>query len=55
MADHKLITFDDEYRIRVLDAEKYQASKSFRDNCSVFDARVDSLKNMAQELSLIHI
>ena len=53
MANHKLITFDDEYRIRVLDAEKYEASQSFRDNCAVFDARVDSLKDMAQEYAQV--
>jgi intraflagellar transport protein 20 len=53
MADHKLITFDEEYRIRVLDAEKYEASKSFRDNCAVFGSRVDTLKDMAQEYSQV--
>lgn len=52
MAD-KLITFDDEFRIRVLDAAKYEVSKSFRDNCSVFDTRVDSLKDMAQEYAKV--
>lgn len=53
MADDKLITFDDEYRLRVLDAEKYEASKSFRENCAVFDQRVDSLKDMAQEYARV--
>jgi intraflagellar transport protein 20 len=53
MADHKLITFDDEYRIRVLDVEKYEASKSFRDNCAVFDTRVDLLKEMAEEYARV--
>lgn len=53
MADHKLITFDDEYRIRVLDAEKYEASKSFRDNCAVFGSRVDTVKDMAQQYAQV--
>lgn len=48
MAERKLITFDDDYKIRLLDAEKYDASKSFRDDCVSFDSRVDEFKEMAQ-------
>lgn len=47
MAEQKLITFDENYKIRLLDSEKYDASKSFRDDCVEFDARVDEFRDMA--------
>jgi len=48
MTDQKLITFDDDYKIRILDSEKYEASRSFRDDCLGFDERVDQFKDMAK-------
>jgi intraflagellar transport protein 20 len=46
-SDQKLITFDDEFRLRVLETAKYDASTTFRDNCELFDTRVDELQDMA--------
>lgn len=48
MTEQKLITFDDDYKIRLLDSEKYDASKAFRDDCVAFDSSVDEFKDMAK-------
>lgn len=48
MTEQKLITFDEDYKIRLLDSEKYDASKAFRDDCVAFDSRVDEFKDMAK-------
>lgn len=49
MADRKLITFDDECRVRVLDADKFSASASLQQHCASFDVKAEQLKEAAKK------
>jgi intraflagellar transport protein 20 len=49
MEDRKLITFDDEYRVRVLGADKHAASVSLQQNCAEFDEKAGQLKETAKK------
>lgn len=53
MVDSSLITFDDEFRVRVLDADKHSASVSLQQNCGTFDTTVDQLREASTKY--IHI
>jgi intraflagellar transport protein 20 len=49
MAGNKLITFDDEFRLRVLDADKHEASRALRDSCLLFGASIEQLQEMSKK------
>jgi intraflagellar transport protein 20 len=49
MEERNLITFDDEFRVRVLDADKYSASVRLQENCATFDTKVDQLKDASKK------
>ena len=49
MSDNKLITFDSEYRIRVLDADKHAASQALQQSCATFDEKVDQLRERSEK------
>lgn len=46
--EHKVITFDADYNIRVLDADKHAASARLRDSCSTFDSKVEEVRSTAE-------
>ena len=48
MSDGNLISFDDEGRVRVLDADKHAASVKLRDSCASFSTQVDQLKECSK-------
>jgi intraflagellar transport protein 20 len=48
MNDRKLISFDDKFRIRVLDADKHVASLTLQESCDSFRAQVDQLKDYSK-------
>lgn len=43
------MTFDNETRIRILDADKAAASTRLRDNCVQFNDRVEELQNLSDK------
>lgn len=49
MDEGKLVTFDNETRIRILDADKAAASTRLRDNCAQFNDRVEELQNLSDK------
>lgn len=49
MEEGKLVTFDNETRIRILDADKAAASTRLRDNCVQFNDRVEELQNLSDK------
>jgi intraflagellar transport protein 20 len=49
MNDRKLISFDDKFRIRVLDADKHAASLTLQESCGTFRAQVDQLKESSKK------
>ena len=49
MNDSKLITFDDECHVRVLDADKYAASLRLQESCASFESKTDELKESARK------
>eukprot|EP00891_Asterochloris_glomerata_P007531 jgi/Astpho2/7531/e_gw1.00114.262.1_t len=42
------ITFDEDYRIRVLDAEHFQATKALQNDCSMFIGKMAELNSLVQ-------
>ena len=41
MMDDKIsITFDDEFRLRVLDSDKYKQTESLNDECTAFVSKI---------------
>jgi intraflagellar transport protein 20 len=48
MNDRKLISFDDKFRIRVLDADKHFASLTLQESCDSFRAQVEQLKDCSK-------
>jgi intraflagellar transport protein 20 len=49
MDDGKLVTFDDDVRIRILDADKHAASTRLRNNCSTFNDKVEELQSLSDK------
>lgn len=49
MGDNKLVTFDSESRVRVLDADKHAASVTLQESCAEFDTKVDQLQDSARK------
>ena len=49
MGDSKLVTFDGESRVRVLDADKHAASASLQESCAGFDRKVDQLQESSRK------
>jgi len=49
-ADNRGITFDDMYRIRVLDPEKYQQTEHLKDECGAFTQKIQGLTGVVKTL-----
>jgi intraflagellar transport protein 20 len=45
--EHKLITFDSDFNIRILDADKHAASANLQDSCASFESRVEEVRHAA--------
>uniref|UniRef100_A0A7S0VK76 Intraflagellar transport protein 20 n=1 Tax=Polytomella parva TaxID=51329 RepID=A0A7S0VK76_9CHLO len=43
------VYFDEEYHIRILDVDKYNASKSLQDNCNIFINNVVQLQSLVEK------
>mmetsp|Transcript_39625 Transcript_39625/g.55031 ORF Transcript_39625/g.55031 Transcript_39625/m.55031 type:complete len:132 (-) Transcript_39625:336-731(-) len=49
-ADNRGITFDEFYRIRVLDPERFQQTEQLKEECSAFTDRVSNLSTTVKTL-----
>jgi len=49
-AENRGISFDENYRIRVLDADKFAQTEKLRDECSAFTDKIQSLSGVVKTL-----
>lgn len=50
MADDRAITFDDQYRVRVLDADKFSKTKELEESASEFCDKVAQLNSIVKSV-----